>query len=147
MRIRIFVAYTSLWSGSTKNRDVSTGSLACLFARSLALLTRSLAHSLRSLPSSWESELLMSQNDLVLSHSARAPRLFIGFCHIGKYFFSVCYAVCILFWPLRIFRERFYLTFTNFKGMRCALKQFLSFQFCMSAFVLIQRALTNQAEN
>ena len=36
-----------------------------------AALTRSLARSLRSLPRSWESEFLMSQNDLVLSHSAR----------------------------------------------------------------------------
>ena len=35
-----------------------------------AALTRSLARSLRSLPRSWESEILMSQNDLVLSHSA-----------------------------------------------------------------------------
>ena len=36
----------------------------------LAALTRLLARSLRSLPRSWESELLTSQNDLVLSHSA-----------------------------------------------------------------------------
>ena len=45
---------------------------AHLFACSklLALLTCSLACSLRSLPRSWESEFLMSQNDLVLSHSA-----------------------------------------------------------------------------
>ena len=48
----------------------STGPLARPFARSLAPLTRSLARSLRSLPRSWESEFLMSQNDLVLSHSA-----------------------------------------------------------------------------
>ena len=32
----------ALWSGSTKNQDVNTGSLARPFARSLALLTRSL---------------------------------------------------------------------------------------------------------
>ena len=64
-----------LWSGSTKNRDVSTGALACPFARSLAHLHRSLirlrhsasfARALRcvhssicsfahSLSSSWES--------------------------------------------------------------------------------------------
>jgi len=37
-----------------------------------AALTRSLARSLRSLPRSWESEFLMSQNDLVLSHSELA---------------------------------------------------------------------------
>ena len=35
-----------------------------------AALTHSLTRSLRSLPRSWESEFLMSQNDLVLSHSA-----------------------------------------------------------------------------
>ena len=48
-----------------------TRSLACsaLLARSAAL-TRSLARSFRSLPRSWDRELLMSQNDLVLSHSA-----------------------------------------------------------------------------
>ena len=61
-----------LWSGTTKNQDVSTGPLARLFARSLApdcslrsraplrslfrSLTRSLAHSLCSLPRSWDSE-------------------------------------------------------------------------------------------
>ena len=40
------------------NRDVSTGPLACPFARSLAPLTRSLARSLCSLPRLWESEWL-----------------------------------------------------------------------------------------
>ena len=35
-----------------------------------AALTPSLAHSLRSLPRLWDSEFLMSQYDLVLSHSA-----------------------------------------------------------------------------
>ena len=83
------------WSRTAMNRDVSTGPLARLFARSLAPLTRSLApdcsvlaslapsaalthslaHSLRSLPRSWESEFLMSQNDLVLSHSALSRHL------------------------------------------------------------------------
>ena len=73
-----------LWSGTNKNRDVSTGPLARPFARTAhlfacsrllalfapsAALTRSLARSLRSLPRSWEREFLMSQNDLVLSHS------------------------------------------------------------------------------
>ena len=38
-----------------------------------AALTRSLARSLRSPPRSWESEFLMSQNGLVLSHSALLP--------------------------------------------------------------------------
>ena len=76
----------------TKNIDWSTGPLAGPFSRtahsfacfallaSLASLrstaiTRSLARSLRSLPRTWESELLMSQNDLVLSHSAPFPHL------------------------------------------------------------------------
>ena len=68
------------------NLDVTTGALACPNTRLLAPLAHSLAlhcslcshaalhlffHSLaHSLPSSWESELLMSPNDLVLSHSA-----------------------------------------------------------------------------
>ena len=72
------LAYITLWSGTNKNRDLSTGPLARPFACSLAPLTRSLAPDcslrsrppLRSLPRSWESEFLMSQNDLVLSHSA-----------------------------------------------------------------------------
>ena len=59
-----------LWSGINKNQDVSTGPIACLFARSLAPLTRSLARLLCSLLRSWESEFLMSQNDLALSQSA-----------------------------------------------------------------------------
>ena len=37
------LAYKALWSGSNKNRDVSTGPLARPFARSLAPLTCSLA--------------------------------------------------------------------------------------------------------
>ena len=42
----------ALWSGTNKNRDVSTGPLARPFARSLAPLTRLLAsdYSLRSRP-------------------------------------------------------------------------------------------------
>ena len=51
----VSIASCALWSGTNKNRDVSTGPLARLFA----LTTHS-----------WESEFLMSQNDLVLSHSA-----------------------------------------------------------------------------
>ena len=45
--------WDALWSGTNKNRDVSTGPLARPFARSLALLTRLLAPdcSLRSRPS------------------------------------------------------------------------------------------------
>ena len=79
------------WSGTNKNRDVSTGPLARPFAYSLAPLTRwlapncllrglpsaaltcSLACSLRSLPRSWESEFLTSQTDLVLYHGAVVP--------------------------------------------------------------------------
>ena len=53
-----------------------------------AALTRSLAYSLCSLPGSWESEFLMSQNDLVLFHSGMAAwgclvppaRIFLGVC-------------------------------------------------------------------
>ena len=37
-------------------------------------LTSALAYSLWSLPRSWESEFLMSQNDLVLSHSGMVPQ-------------------------------------------------------------------------
>ena len=60
----------SLWSGTNKNRDVSTGQLARPFARSPAPLTRSLAPDcslrsrpplrslVRSLPCSWDSEWL-----------------------------------------------------------------------------------------
>ena len=44
----------ALWSGTNKNKDVRTGPLTHPFART--------AHS-------WERELLMSQNDLVLFHS------------------------------------------------------------------------------
>ena len=42
----------ALWSGTDKNRDVSTGPLACPFARLIAPLIRSLAPdcSLRSRP-------------------------------------------------------------------------------------------------
>ena len=63
-----------LWSGTNKNRDVSTGPLARPFARSLAPLTRSLAPDcslrlrplprslvrslVRSLPRSWGSDWL-----------------------------------------------------------------------------------------
>ena len=51
------------WGRTANNWDISTGPLARPFARSLAPLSH-------SLPSSWESELLMSQNDLILPHSA-----------------------------------------------------------------------------
>ena len=78
----------ALWSRTNKNRDVSTGPLARPFARSLAPLTRSLAPDcslcsrppLRSLVGSLahfahslargKVNFFMSQNDLVLSHSA-----------------------------------------------------------------------------
>ena len=80
----------ALWSGSSKNTDVSTGPFVRPIAWLLAPLTRLLAlhyslrlraalrstaltRSLRSLPHSWESELLMSQNDLVLSNSVVSP--------------------------------------------------------------------------
>ena len=56
---RVPIMAWSLWSGTNKNRDVSTGPLARPFARSLAPLTHSLAplthslapdYSLRSRP-------------------------------------------------------------------------------------------------
>ena len=47
-----------------------------------AALTRSLARSLCSLPRSWESEVLMSQNDLILSHSGLVPRQIT--CHSAQ---------------------------------------------------------------
>ena len=76
----------ALWSGTNKNHGVSTGPLACPFALSLTPLTRSLAldcslclltplRSRRSLPRSWESELFMPQNDLVLSHSGTVGQI------------------------------------------------------------------------
>ena len=83
----------TLWSITAKNTDCSTGPLARPFARSLAPLTgllapdcslrsrpplrslvRSLAHFART-AHSWESEFLMSQNDLVLSHSGMTRSL------------------------------------------------------------------------
>ena len=78
----------ALWARVIKNSGESTRPLARAFARLLALFTRSLAlhyllrsraplcslicshRSLCSLPSSWDSELLMSQNDLILPHCA-----------------------------------------------------------------------------
>ena len=62
----------SLHCGSEYSR-IQTEVLGHLLAHSLACsaaLTPSLARSLCSLPRLWESEFLMSQNDLVLSHSA-----------------------------------------------------------------------------
>ena len=59
-----FSCTTALWCGTNKNQDVSTGPLSRPFARSLSR--------------SWESELLMSQNDLVLSHSALLAKFRLG---------------------------------------------------------------------
>ena len=80
--------HAALWSGTNKNPDVSTGPLTRLFARLLAPLTRllappcslcsraplrslvcSLVHFAHSLTCRKVND-LMSQNDLVLSHSA-----------------------------------------------------------------------------
>ena len=82
----------ALWSGTNKNRDISTGPLACAFARSLAPLTcllaldcllcsrlllrslvRSLAHFAHSLARGKMND-WMSQNDLVLSYSVLVCR-------------------------------------------------------------------------
>ena len=76
------VGDAALWSGTNKNRDISTGPLTRSFTRLLAPLTRSPAPDcslcsrlpLRLLIRSWESEFLMSQNDLVLSHSVLVPK-------------------------------------------------------------------------
>ena len=83
------------------NQDVSAELLASPFARSLAPLTRLLAPDcslysrpplrslVRSLPRSWDSELLMSQNDLVLSHSATESMTEIASCrHLWRVFFG-----------------------------------------------------------
>ena len=84
---------SALWSGTNKNRDISAGSLARPFACSLVRLFACTTHLFAcselltslapstaltcslacSLPRLWKSELLMSQNDLVLSHSAAPP--------------------------------------------------------------------------
>ena len=56
----------ALWSGTNKNRDVSIRPLARPISRSLAPLTHSLAHE--------KVNELMSQNDLVLSHSAAVAK-------------------------------------------------------------------------
>ena len=58
-------SHSSVWAGSPKNPDVSTGPLTYLFACTAlpcslcpAVLTRLLARSFCSLPRSWESERL-----------------------------------------------------------------------------------------
>ena len=93
-------ANSALWSGTNKNRDVSTGSLASPFASPfartvysftcstlLALLTRSAALT-RSLAYSRARRKVndkMSQNDLVSSESADTERVII--CPVST---SVC---------------------------------------------------------
>ena len=57
------------WATCSSVRSFACSGLLASLPPSTAL-TRSLARSLRSLPHSWESELLMSHNYLVLSHSA-----------------------------------------------------------------------------
>ena len=68
-RLKYWATRSSVCSfNRTAHSFACSGLLASLTLS--AALTCSLAHSLRSLPRSWESELLMTQNDLILSHSA-----------------------------------------------------------------------------
>ena len=73
LSVYFFLFVGALWTRTTNNPDVSIGPLACPFAHLLCTdcfaCARSFAScSLRSHPRLWESELLMSQNDLALSH-------------------------------------------------------------------------------
>ena len=68
-RLKYWVIRSSVRSFARTAYSFACSGLLASLAPSAAL-TRSLACSLRSLPRSWESEFLMSQNDLVLSHSA-----------------------------------------------------------------------------
>ena len=68
-RCKYWAAHSSVRSFARTAHSFACSGLLASLAPSAAL-TRSLASSLRSLPRSQESEFLMSQNDLVLSHSA-----------------------------------------------------------------------------
>ena len=106
-----FRGLCALWFKTAMNRDVGTGPLARPFAhtahlfacfRLLALLapsaalTRLVARSLRSLPRSWESEFSISQNDLVLSHSAASSSLSSSHRLFGGFFWSGFLAILLL---------------------------------------------------
>ena len=68
-RLKYWATRSSIRSFAHTAHSFACSGLLASLAPSAAL-TRSLARSLRSLPCSWESDFLMSQNDLVLSHSA-----------------------------------------------------------------------------
>ena len=68
-RLKYWATRSSVRSFARTAHSFACSGLLALLAPSAAL-TCSLARSLCALPRSWESELLMSQNDLVLSHSA-----------------------------------------------------------------------------
>ena len=68
-RRKYWATRSSVRSFARTAHSFACSGLLALLAPSAAL-TRSLPRSLRSLPRSWESEFLMSQNDLFLSHSA-----------------------------------------------------------------------------
>ena len=70
-RLQYWATRSSVRSFARTAHSFACSGLLASLAPSAAL-TRSLARSLRSLPCSWGSEFLMSQNDLVLSHSAAA---------------------------------------------------------------------------
>ena len=99
-RHHLLLHASALWSGTNKERHVSTGPLARPFACSLAPLTRSLALDcslcshppLRSLIRSLahfahslaRGKFLMSQNDMVLSHSELGLRVHCAMGHNRK---------------------------------------------------------------
>ena len=76
-RLKYWATRSSVRSFARTAHLFACSRLLALLAPSAAL-TRSLARSLCSLPRSWESEFLMSQNDLILSHSGMVKRIFEG---------------------------------------------------------------------
>ena len=73
-RLKYWATRSSVRSFARTAHSIACSGLLASLASSAAL-TPSLARSLRSLPRSWDSELFMSQNDLVLSHSGSADRV------------------------------------------------------------------------
>ena len=72
-RCKYWAPHSSVHSFTRTAHSFACTALLALLARSAAL-THLLARSLHSLPRSWESEFLMSYNDLVFSHSALSRR-------------------------------------------------------------------------
>ena len=73
-RLKYWATCSSIHSFGCTAHSFACSALLAYLARSTAL-TRLLARSLRSLSCSWESEFLMSQNNLVLSWSSRVKTL------------------------------------------------------------------------